>query len=309
MTTPKLEPELQSLVAQAIEGFKRDIAPYKDDVRLELRAASQSPEDLRAAFVAYWQAMGTLTSRLADDAWDVLVCDVRPSEEANVLGWAAKLQLPFELPQHPDDAEVGHVVPVPGAIVIAQIAGPDPCAAIELDPDDPAYDDAIEVVLTKDLAERAEALRSASEDPSVRPLIERWLQRPRFGVFWASHPGIPYESKFTRLFGEPLPAPVQPKTALAVIARLFQSTDSAVYRKNNSCLTFEGDALVEAVLRGHSVNDTTIDLLDWVKDLDGVCKGLRRITLDETRVSKAGVEKLKKLFPKQGLLSPRVKVL
>lgn len=299
--------DFDSIAREVAAAFAQDVAPYKNDRIINIAASSSGDADLREALVSFWLAVGEVTDALANDAWDVVVCDVRTSDDGMVLGFASKLHTPFVMPQRPDERETSHVVPVPGAQVHALIPTPNPLDEQELDFDDPSHYDQLEVVLAQDFAMRTQLVKHALEDGRLAERKQHWLARPGFAVLQQVVGDVPYESKFKLLLGRPPPEPPQPETALGVFARLFQATDNAISR-SNTCFTFEGDELVEVVLSGADVNDERLELLDWAKNLDSVCQNLRRITLHSTRVSKRGVTKLEELFPNRGRLTRRVVV-
>ncbi len=139
------------------------------------------------------------------------------------------------------------------------------------------------------VAELAEAVTIATLDLLTQESIQALAKRPGFGVFTVHEHTAWYREVLTHIAGNPLPPPPKPTNAQELFTPIF-----------NSIVTWHEpiDSTTQSVtFYGRDYDDLSISFIPDQPPSIELCPGLKIIELHETRISPAGVRRLKELFP------------
>jgi hypothetical protein len=143
------------------------------------------------------------------------------------------------------------------------------------------------------LKKMAKFVKEATAAPTLAPRFASLKKRDRFAVYYVDQGETVHTANLVYLWGErppkafPASTPRELFTALMNKASIWPST----------VLKFNGDNVIEAVFFGAEFNDKYVDILESVPNVSELCKDLRVLNLEATRIKPAGVLRLKALFP------------
>ena len=144
------------------------------------------------------------------------------------------------------------------------------------------------------LKKMARALKEALADPTLAPRVAALKKRDRFTIFYVDQGEVVYAANLVYLWGHRPPKGFPAETPRMLFVGLLNKAG----RHPDYSLKFDGDQVVEATFFGNDFNDKYVDILESVPDVATLCKRLRVLRLESTKIKPAGVERLKALFPK-----------
>jgi hypothetical protein len=139
----------------------------------------------------------------------------------------------------------------------------------------------------------ATTVKNAMDDPAVAPRFASLKKRKDFAAYYVDQGETVHRANLVYLWGNrpskafPAETPKILFTGLMNKASIWPST----------VLKFDGDQVTEATFFGAEFNDKYVDILASVPNVAELCKDLRLLILESTRIKPQGVERLKSLFP------------
>jgi hypothetical protein len=227
--------------------------------------------------VEAWQKLLLeLPARLKDDDWDVFVCQL-----ITQCGMAAIV------PARKDIGDVHDVTLDVGISVElwsrAYEALPDP------DDDESRFNKAYDRLHKSQLR----ALKAAIGDPQLKAQFAALKRRAAFAVFCVDEGDTPIRDRWEFLWGNR-----PPKREFATAGELFEHLLRKAGARPRYSMRMDGDKVVAVNWFGHEFTDRYVDLLADVPHLATLCDDLRAFVLTATRVTPAGLERLKGLLPR-----------
>jgi hypothetical protein len=143
------------------------------------------------------------------------------------------------------------------------------------------------------LKKMAKSLKDAIADPTLAPRFAALKKRKDFAVYYVDQGESLHTANLVYLWGERPPKAFPAATPRELFTGLMNK--GSIWPA--SVLKFDGDNVIEAKFFGANFNDKYVDILESVPDVSELCKDLRVVTLEATRIKPAGVERLKALFP------------
>jgi hypothetical protein len=144
------------------------------------------------------------------------------------------------------------------------------------------------------LKKMAKSLKDAITDPSLSPRFAALKKRSRFAIYYVDQGETVHTANLIYFWGERPPKAFPADTP----RMLFTGLMNKAKRYPDHCLKFDGDKVIAATFFGNDFNDKYVDILESIPNVAALCKGLRTLNLEHTRIKPSGVERLKALFPK-----------
>jgi hypothetical protein len=168
-----------------------------------------------------------------------------------------------------------------------------------VDPEDPESSPSPEAETTFErkykvlLKKMVKSVKDAIADPTLAPKFAALKKRDRFAVYYVDQGETVHTANLVYLWGER-----PPKDFPAATPReLFTGLLNKAHCWPGSALKLGGDKVIEARFFGAEYNDRYVDILESVPNVSELCKDLRVLTLEATRIKPAAEERLKALFP------------
>jgi hypothetical protein len=143
------------------------------------------------------------------------------------------------------------------------------------------------------LKKMAKALKDALTDPALAPRSAALKKREHFAIDYVDQGETVHTANLVYLWGErpskafPASTPRELFTGLMNKGSIWPST----------VLKFDGDNVIEATFFGANFNDKYVDILESVPNVATLCKDLAVLKIESTRITPAGINRLKALFP------------
>jgi hypothetical protein len=144
------------------------------------------------------------------------------------------------------------------------------------------------------LKKMAKSLKDAKTDPSLAPRFAALKKRDRFAIYYVDQGETVPTANLVHLWGERPPKGFPAETPRVLFTGLMNK--AGIWPE--SSLKFKGDLVVHATFFGNDFNDKYVDILESVPNVASLCKDLRTLKLEHTRIKPAGVERLRALFPR-----------
>jgi hypothetical protein len=179
-----------------------------------------------------------------------------------------------------------------GKIADECYGGADPdIESVQADPKaDARYERQYDALLKK----MARSLKDALTDPALALRFAALKKRSRFAIYYVDQGETVHTANLVYLWGERPPKGFPAETPRILFTGLMNK--AGIWP--DDCLKFDGDKVLQATFFGNDFNDKYVDILESVPNVAILCKDLRTLTLDHTRIKPAGVERLKALFPR-----------
>ena len=130
--------------------------------------------------------------------------------------------------------------------------------------------------------------------PFYRALSEA---RQGFAVYYVDQGETVHAANLVYLWGERPPKVFPASTPRELFTGLMNK--ASIWP--GDALKLDGDKVVEATFFGAEFNDKYVTIISSVPNVTELCKDLRVLILEATRIKPAGVERLKELFPQAEL--------
>jgi hypothetical protein len=140
----------------------------------------------------------------------------------------------------------------------------------------------------------AKSLKDAIASPTLAPRFAALKKHKGFAVYYVDQGESLHTANLVYLWGERPPKAFPAATPRELLTGLMNK--GSIWP--DSVLKFDGDNVIEAKFFGANFNDKYVDILESVPDVSELCKDLRLLTLEATRIKPGGVERRKALFPK-----------
>jgi hypothetical protein len=147
------------------------------------------------------------------------------------------------------------------------------------------------------LKKMARALKEALADPALAPRFAALAKRKGFAIDCVDQGETVHTANLVYLWGERPPNGFPASTPRELFTGLMNK--ASIWP--GSALKLDGDKVIEATFFGAEFNDKYVEILDSVPNVTELCKDLRVLILQATRIKPAGVERLKALFPQAEL--------
>ncbi len=139
----------------------------------------------------------------------------------------------------------------------------------------------------------ATTLKKTIDDPALAPRFAVLKKRKSFAVYYVDQGETVHRSNLVYLWGN-RPSKAFPADTPRVLFSALMNKGQVAPR---TVLKFDGDQVTEATFFGAAFNDQYVDILESVPNVAELCKDLRVLILESTRIKPAGVERLKAMFP------------
>ena len=157
----------------------------------------------------------------------------------------------------------------------------------------PAESAKFEAACKKLLKSIATTVRKTIDDPALMPRFAALKKRKNFAVYYVDQGETVNRSNLIYLWGN-RPSKAFPADTPRI---LFTGLMNKGHIAPSTVLKFDGDQVTEATFFGAEFNDKYVDILESVPNVAELCKDLRVLILEHTRIKPAGIERLKALFP------------
>jgi hypothetical protein len=144
------------------------------------------------------------------------------------------------------------------------------------------------------LKKMAKSLKDAMTDPSLAPRFAALKKRNHFAIYYVDQGETVHTANLIYLWGERPPKAFPADTPRMLFTGLMNKAGNSP----DHSLKFDGDKVTSVTFFGNDFNDKYVDILESVPDVAVLCKGLRTLILEHTRIKPSGVERLKALFPR-----------
>jgi hypothetical protein len=168
-----------------------------------------------------------------------------------------------------------------------------------VDPDDPEASPSPKAEATFErkynalIKKMAKFIKDAMAGPTLAPRFAALKKRNGFAVYYVDQGETVDTANLVYLWGER-----PPKAFPAATPReLFTGLVNKAHCWPGTALKLDGDKVIEARFFGAEYNDKYVDILESVPNVSELCKDLRVLTLEATRIKPPAVERLKALFP------------
>jgi hypothetical protein len=168
-----------------------------------------------------------------------------------------------------------------------------------VDPDDPHASPSPKAEATFErkynalVKKMAKFVKDAMAGPTLAPRFAAFKKRSGFAVYYVDQGETVNTANLVYLWGERPPKGFPAATPRELFTGLVQKAESSP----RTDLKFDGDKVIEAEFSGAAYNDKYVDILESVPNVSELCKDLRTLILQATRIKPAAVERLKALFP------------
>lgn len=238
--------------------------------------AESGDDATHAALVELWSKVLDELAGIRPDVWEILVCYIAP-ESGDVLVYPATAANPNNSPDVPDVS-----------LMLADwIEAFEEIEDLEGEEFERATDR---------LEERYDRqLREAIEDPRVAPRFQELRERPKFAVFSVDAVEEVYPASLRFLWGSKPPRGIPSGSAREMFEFLLCKAQTPPDAGN--VMKLEGGRVVQVTFFGAEFNDKSVDLIEQVPNVQELCKDLRELVLQDTRIKPPAVERLRRLLP------------
>jgi hypothetical protein len=157
----------------------------------------------------------------------------------------------------------------------------------------PADSPKFEAAYNKVLKSIATTMKNALSNPAVAPRFAALKKRKDFAVYYVDQGETIHRANLVYLWGN-RPSRAFPAETSRI---LFTGLMNKASTWPDSALKYDGDQVTEARFFGADFNDKYVDILASVPNVAELCKDLRLLILEATRIKPAAVTRLKLLFP------------
>lgn len=232
-------------------------------------------EATRAALAEMWaKVLDEAVARLPEDAWEILVAYISV-ETGDVLVYPTTAKDPVDRED----------MPRVSLTVADWVAGAEEIEDLPESRYERAY-----ARLLKGIAGQ---LKKAIDDPRVAPRFAELKKRRGFAVFYVDAVEVVHPANLAFLWGTKPPRPIPSGSA----REMFEFLMNKAHIYPGSVMKLEGDRVVQVTFFGAEFNDTYVDLLGQVPDVHEVCKDLRELILEHTRIKPPAIDRLRQLLP------------
>jgi hypothetical protein len=168
-----------------------------------------------------------------------------------------------------------------------------------VDPDDPEAspspkaEAAFERRYNALIKKMAKFFKDAMAAPTLAPRFAALKKRNGFAVYYVDQGETVHTANLVYLWGERPPKGFPAATPRELFTGLVNKAECSP----RTDLKLDGDKVIEAEFFGAAYNDKYVDILESVPNVSELCKDLRVLTLEATRIKPAAFERLKALFP------------
>ena len=134
----------------------------------------------------------------------------------------------------------------------------------------------------------ARSLKDALVAPSLAPRFAVLKKRDRFAIDYVDQGETVHTANLVYLWGKRPPKAFPADTPRMLFTGLMNK--ASIWPDH--CLKFDGDRVIEATFFGNEFNDKYVDILESVPDVTVLCKDLRVLNLEYTKIKPAGFERL-----------------
>lgn len=137
-----------------------------------------------------------------------------------------------------------------------------------------------------------DALKGAIADPRVKKRFAALKKRPGFAVFWVDAAETPARDRMEFLWGNK-----PPRRDFASARELFEHLFHKAELDPEWSLRLDGDRVTGVNWFGHEFDDRFVAVVEGTPGVAGLCSDLAEFVLTATRVTPAGVERLRRALP------------
>jgi hypothetical protein len=257
----------------------------------DARLVQSDPATIRAAIVEAWNKFLDGLDALAPDSWSI-VLGYLVVEDGTITLYATTRENPGEWI---DELSVMLSINDWGSRY-EKIAGTAHQGAEHEDPhSEPGATSAekFERAYKSLLRMMARSLKDALTDPALADRFAALKKRKGFAIYYVDQGEAVHLANLIHLWGQHPPKAFPAATPLAVFTSLMHKAQ--IYPPD--CLKVDNDQVIEATFFGHEFTNKYVNILESVPDVSELCKNLRVLFLNSTKITPAGVERLKALFP------------
>jgi hypothetical protein len=139
----------------------------------------------------------------------------------------------------------------------------------------------------------ASTVKNAINDPALASRFAALKKRKDFAVYYVDGGETVHRANLVYLWGNK-PSKAFPAETPKI---LFTGLMNKASIWPDDVLKFDGDQVIEATFFGAEFNDKYVDILESVPNVAELCKGLRVLILESTRIKPEAIKRLKALFP------------